>query len=65
MILKTGHTRVSRAIRVFKISGIIPDTLRIGRPQKAASELAAFIEARTIQQPSLAVTRLFDDGIMS
>jgi hypothetical protein len=65
MILKTGHTRVSRAIREFKISGIIHDTLRIGRPQRATSELAAFIEARTIQQPWLAATRLSDHGIMS
>jgi transposase len=68
MILKTGHTRVSRAIREFKtsgIDGIIPDTLRIGRPQKATSELAVFIEARRIQQPLLAATRLSDHGIMS
>jgi hypothetical protein len=65
MILKTGHTRLSRAIREFKTPGIIPDTLRIGRPQKATSELAAFIEVLTIQQPSLAATRLSDHGIMS
>jgi hypothetical protein len=45
MILKTGHTRVSRAIHEFGISGIIPDTLRIGRPQKTTSELVAFIAA--------------------
>jgi hypothetical protein len=45
MVLRTGHTRVSRA----KTSGIIPDALLMGRPRKATSELAAFIEARTIQ----------------
>jgi transposase len=61
MILKTGHIRVSRAIHEFKTSGIIPDTLRIGKPQKATSELAAFIEARTIQWSSLAATRLSDE----
>jgi predicted transcriptional regulator len=65
MILKAGQTRVSTAIREFKTSGVIPDTLRIGRPQKTTSELATFIEARTIQQPSLAATRLSDHGIMS
>jgi DNA-binding transcriptional regulator GbsR (MarR family) len=65
MILKTSHTRMSRAVCVFKSSGIIPDTLRIGRPQKATSELAAFIKARTIQQSSLAATQLSDDGIVS
>jgi transposase len=46
MILKTGDTRVSTAIREFKASGIIPNRLRVGRPQKATSELVAFIEAR-------------------
>jgi hypothetical protein len=51
MILKTGHTRVSRTIRKFKTSGIIPDTMQIGRLQKATSELAAFIEVRTIHWP--------------
>jgi hypothetical protein len=49
MIVKTGHTRVSTAIRVFKTSEITPDTLRIGRLQKATNELAAFIESHTIQ----------------
>jgi transcriptional regulator len=37
MILKTSQTRVSRDIRESKISGVIPDTLWIGGPQKATS----------------------------
>jgi transposase len=64
MILKKGHSRVSRAIREFKTTGIIPETPRIGRTQTATSELAAFIEVRTIQQPLLAATRLCDESIM-
>jgi transposase len=61
MILKTGHTRVSRDIREFKTSGIVFDTLRIGILQKATRELVALIEARRIQQQSLPATRLSDE----
>jgi hypothetical protein len=50
MILKTDHTRVSRAIREFKTSGIILDTLRSGRPQKATSELGPKWEPRSVAQ---------------
>jgi transposase len=56
--LRVGQTRVARAIREFKCSGTIQNCLRIGRPWKMASDLAAFVEVRTIQQPSLSVMGL-------
>jgi transposase len=59
--LRVGHTRVARAIREFRCSGTIPNCLRIGRPRKMTSDLAAFVEARTIQQPTLSARGLANE----
>jgi hypothetical protein len=59
--LKTGKSQVSRCIREFHHSGIIPNPVRIGRPSKRSSALAAFNEARTLQQPSLSASHLVNE----
>jgi transposase len=51
--LHTSKTRVSRSIRHFHETGLIPDALCVGRPSKVTSELASYIEARTIQEQSI------------
>jgi hypothetical protein len=45
--------RVSRSIRYFPETGLIPDALPVGRSSKVTSELASYIEARTNQEPSI------------
>jgi transposase len=44
----TGKVCVLRFIRHGHETGVIPGAMRLGRPRKGASELASFIEARTI-----------------
>jgi transposase len=59
--LKTGKPRVSRCIKEFHRSGVIPGALRIGRPSKRSSDLVAFVEARTLQSPSMSSSALSDE----
>jgi hypothetical protein len=44
-LLRAGKPLVSRCIREFHCSDVIPNALTIGRPSKRSSELVAFIEA--------------------
>jgi transposase len=50
--LSVGRTRIARTIREFHQSGILPEALRIGLPQKSQSELVGFMEARTLREAS-------------
>jgi transposase len=59
--LKTGKPRVSRCIREFHQSGVIPSALRIDRPSNRSSDLIAFVEARTLQSPSMSSSALSDE----
>jgi transposase len=59
--LRVGYTRVTRVILEFKCSGTIPNCLRIGRPWKITSDLAAFVEARIMQLPSLSAMGLANE----
>jgi hypothetical protein len=45
----------------FRQTALIPDALRIGRPSKRSNDLAAFIEARTLQNPSLSGPNLANE----
>jgi hypothetical protein len=59
--LKTGKPRVSRCIKEFHRSEVIPGPLRIGRPRKRSSDLIAFVEARMLQSPSMSSSALSDE----
>jgi hypothetical protein len=49
--LHTNRSCISRSVRHFHETGLIPDALRIGHPSKVTSELTRYIEGRTIQEP--------------
>jgi transposase len=51
--LGVGRTRISTTIHRFHEFGVIPDAPRIGRPRKWRNDLIAFIEARTLREPSI------------
>jgi transposase len=59
--LRSSKTRVSRLIRHFHETGLIPNALRGGRPSKITGELASYVEARIIQTPSISGESLFGD----
>jgi hypothetical protein len=51
--LHPSKTQISRSIRHFRTTGLIPDPSRIGFPSRVISGLASHIEGRTIQEPSI------------
>jgi DNA-binding transcriptional regulator GbsR (MarR family) len=51
LAFQTSKSRVSRPVREFHETGLIPTALRIRGPSKATSILAGYIETRTIQDP--------------
>jgi transposase len=51
--LHTSKTHVSRSIRHFHETGLIPDAFCVGRPGKVASEFMSYIEAKTIEELSM------------
>jgi transposase len=52
-VLRTSKSRVSRSVREFHETGLIPTAFRIGRPSKATGILVGYIKTRTIQDPSI------------
>jgi hypothetical protein len=53
--LRTGKPRI------FHQSGVIPELLGIGRPSKRLSDETAFVEARTLQNPSLSSVNMVNE----
>jgi hypothetical protein len=49
--LHNSEIRVSLPIRHFHEISLLPDALRVGCPNKVASELASYTEVRTTQEP--------------
>jgi hypothetical protein len=41
--LRTGKPRISRCIREFHQSGVVPESLRLERPNKRSSDLMTFV----------------------
>jgi hypothetical protein len=46
----------------FHETGFVPDTWRVGHPSKVTSELVSYIEARTIQEPSVSGESMFGEA---
>jgi hypothetical protein len=55
---RTEMPRVSRSVGYFGQTEIIPGTRQTGQPSKCLSELIAFIEPRTLQNPLIPSTNL-------
>jgi transposase len=59
--LHVGEHRVSRVLRDFQATGIIPAPLHPGRPPKVTQVILDFINIRTLQSASLSGTQLANE----